>query len=421
MANLYRETAAAAAAAPPALAGELRADVVVVGGGFTGLSAALHLAELGMSVVLLEARDPGWGASGRNGGQVNPGLKHDPSVTQRDFGAERAARMVTFAGNAPDFVFELVRRLQLECAATRCGTLRAASHPKHLAKLRISAGQYERLGAPVEFLERDAIAAATGTTRYAGALLDHRGGALNPLSFARGLARAAAAAGAVVCGDSRALAIERSGSAWRVRTAGGSVVANSLVLATNGYTDGLWPDLRRTVVPVFGAIAATEPLEDGAAASILPGRQVLYESGAVTVYYRVDESRRLLIGGRGPMREIDAAADVPHIVAYARKLWPCLAATAWTHGWGGRLGFTADQYPHVYAPAEGVLVCLGYSGRGVALATAMGALLAKRLADPNTDFPMPITALKTIPFHGYWPISVPAAILLARIADRLGL
>jgi glycine/D-amino acid oxidase-like deaminating enzyme len=420
MANLYRDTAAAAVPTP-VLAGERHADVVVVGGGFTGLSTALHAAERGLSVVVLEAREPGWGASGRNGGQVNPGLKHDPSVVRRDFGAERAERMVRFAGNAPEFVFELLRRLKLECAATRCGSLRTAVHPKHLAKVRISAGQQLEFGAPVEFLEREAVAAATGTDRYSGALLDRRGGALNPLSFARGLARAAAAAGAVVCGDSRALAIEKSGSAWRVRTAGGSVVGNFVVLATNGYTDGLWPELRRSVVPVFGAIAATEPLGDDLAASILPGRQVCYESGAVTVYYRMDESRRLLIGGRGPMREIDAPADVPHIVAYARRLWPGLRDTAWTHGWGGRLGFTADQYPHVHEPAERVLVCLGYSGRGVALGTALGAELAKRIALPSEDFPLPITALKPIPLHGYWPISVPAAILLARLADRLGL
>jgi glycine/D-amino acid oxidase-like deaminating enzyme len=420
MTNLYRETAAAAPPAP-FFAGERRVDVTVVGGGFTGLSTALHAAERGMSVVLLEAREPGWGASGRNGGQINPGLKHDPDVVARDFGVERGGRMVEFAGNAPGCVFALVERLGLECAATRCGTLRAAVHPKHVDKVRRSAEQQQRLGAPVEFLEPAALAAATGTTRYAGGLLDRRGGALNPLCFARGLARAAAAAGALVCGDSRVLSIERAAGLWRVRTARGSVACDAVVLATNGYTDALWPELRRTVVPVFGAIAATEPLGEDIAASILPGRQVLYESGSVTVYYRVDETRRLLLGGRGPMREIEAPADVPNLLAYARRLWPALRETAWTHAWGGRLGFTADQYPHVHEPAEGVLACLGYSGRGVALGTALGAELARRLAGKADDFPLPITRLKPIPFHGYWPISVPAAILLARLADRLGL
>ncbi len=419
MTNLYEETAEPAASAPP-LAGDARADVVVVGGGLTGISTALHLAERGVCVVLLEAHEPGWGASGRNGGQVNPGLKHDPDVVERDFGAELGGRMVAFAGNAPAFVFDLVRRLAIRCEARQCGTLRAASHPKHLAKVRIAAEQYARRGAPVEFLDEGAIARATGTDRYVGAMLDRRGGALNPLSYARGLARAALQAGAMLHGATRVLGVERAGSAWCVRTAWGTVASAQLVLATNGYTDGIWPPLKRTVVPLFGAIAATEPLPEALAQSILPGGQVLYEAGTITVYYRLDGARRLLIGGRGPMREIEAASDIPHILAYARRLWPALSAARWTHGWGGRLGFTADQYPHVHEPAEGVLVCLGYSGRGVAMASAMGSELAARILDPVREMPLPVTALKPIALHGLWPITVPAAIQLARIADFLG-
>jgi len=420
MANLYLETAERAAPTPP-FAGERKADVVVIGGGFTGLSTALHLAERGAEVVLLEAREPGWGASGRNGGQVNPGLKHDPDTVERDFGAELGGRMLRFAGDAPAFVFALIERLGIRCELIRCGTLRAAKHPKHVARVRVTVEQLRRRGAPVEFLESEAVARATGTRVYQGALFDPRGGALNPLSYARGLSNAALAAGAAVHGNARVQSLAPERGAWRVRTAGGSVVARHVVLATNGYTDALWPRLSRTIVPVFGAIAASEPLHEAQAHAILPGGQVLYESGAVTVYYRVDADRRLIIGGRGPMQEIQSAADIPHIVNYARRLWPSLKDHRFTHGWGGRLGFTADQYPHVHEPADGVLVCLGYSGRGVALGTALGAALAQRISEPEKDFPMPITALKTIPFHGYWPISVPAAILVGRVADALGL
>src|SRR5271166_6399838 len=393
MANLYEETAEPAASTPP-LAGDARTDVVVVGGGLTGLSTALHLAERGVGVVLLEAHEPGWGASGRNGGQVNPGLKYDPDVVERDFGAELGGRMVAFAGNAPACVFDLIRRLGIRCEARQCGTLRAASHPKHLAKVRIAAEQYARRGAPVELLDR-----------YAGAMLDRRGGDLNPLSYARGLARAALQAGAILHGATRVQGVERAGSAWRMRTARGTVTSAQIVLATNGYTDGIWPRLKRTVVPLFGAIAATEPLPEALAQSILPGGQVLYEAGTVTVYYRLDGARRLLIGGRGPMREIAAASGIPHILAYARRLWPALSAARWTHGWGGRLGFTADQYPHLHEPAEGVLVCLGYSGRGVAMASAMGSELAARILDPARELPLPVTAMKPIALHGLWPIT----------------
>jgi glycine/D-amino acid oxidase-like deaminating enzyme len=420
MANLYLETAERAPAVTP-LSGDRKADVVVIGGGYTGLSTALHLAERGTEVVLLEAYEPGWGASGRNGGQVNPGLKHDPDVVEHDVGGELGVRLVAFAGAAPAFVFDLIERLGIPCEARRCGTLRAARHPKHLERVRVTAAQYARRGAPVELLDAAAIARATGTEHYLGALLDRRGGALNPLSYARGLARAATRAGAAVHGGTRVNGIERSGGAWRVRTATGQVSCTQVVLATNGYTDSLWPKLSRTVVPVFGAIAATEPLPDAIARDLLPGGQVLYESGAVTVYYRLDDGRRLIIGGRGPMQEIQTPADVPHILNYARRLWPALTGARWTHGWGGRLGFTADQYPHVHEPAEGVIACLGYCGRGVAMGTALGAALAKRILGDASEFPLPVTPMKPIPFHGYWPISVPAAILVGRVADSLGL
>jgi glycine/D-amino acid oxidase-like deaminating enzyme len=420
MANLYLETAERAEPVMP-LAGDRKADVVVIGGGYTGLSTALHLAERGTDVVLLEACEPGWGASGRNGGQVNPGLKHDPDTVERDVGGELGARLVAFAGGAPAFVFALIERLGIPCEARRCGTLRAARHPKHVARVRISAEQYARRGAPVEFLDPAAVARATGTAQYQGALLDRRGGALNPLSYARGLARAASRAGAAVHGGTRVSGIERSGAAWRVRTSGGQVSCTQVVLATNGYTDALWPKLSRTIVPVFGAIAASEPLPAGLARDLLPGRQVVYESGAVTVYYRLDDGQRLIIGGRGPMREIQSAADIPHILKYARRLWPALATVRFTHGWGGRLGFTADQYPHVHEPAGGVIACLGYCGRGVAMGTALGAALADRILGNTSEFPLPVTPVQPIPFHGYWPISVPAAILAGRVADSLGL
>ncbi|HMD72679.1 MAG TPA: FAD-dependent oxidoreductase, partial [Steroidobacteraceae bacterium] len=239
MTNLYQQAAEPAAATPP-LAGDARADVVVVGGGITGLSTALHLAERAVRIVLLEAEEPGWGASGRNGGQVNPGLKHDPDIVERDNGRELGASMVAFAGSAPAFVFDLIERLGVRCELRRCGTLRAAAHPKHLAPLRKTAEQHARRGAPVELLDQAAVARATGTDRYAGAMLDRRGGALNPLSYSRGLARAAQRAGAQIHGGTRVLRLERAGRAWRVRTATGTVTAAQIVLATNGYTDSIW-------------------------------------------------------------------------------------------------------------------------------------------------------------------------------------
>jgi len=369
--------------------------------------------------VLLEAQEPGFGASGRNGGQVNPGLKPDPDAVERRFGADLGGRMVAFAGAAPGFVFDLIERLRIDCAARRCGTLRAAVHPRHLTAVRITAEQHARRGAPVDMLDAAGIAEATGTDRYCGAMLDRRGGSLNPLSFARGLARAALAAGAAVHGQSRVLGLDRQGGAWRARTACGSVTAPRVLIATNGYTDDLWPGLRRSIVPVWSSIAATAPLPDSVRHRIMPGGHVLYESGTVTVYYRVDGDR-LLIGGRGPMREIGRANEIGYILDYAQRLWPSLDGVSWTHAWGGQLGMTRDHYPHIHEPAAGITVCLGYNGRGVALATALGAELAAKLTSDTARLDMPVSPVTPIPLHGLWRVAVAAMVARGRIADRFG-
>ncbi len=420
MAILYRDTAEPAVPTPP-LGGDARADVVVVGGGITGLSTALHAAEAGAKVIVLEAQDPGWGASGRNGGQVNAGLKLDPDIVERDFGVELGRRMNTLAGAAPAFVFDLIERHSIRCEARQNGTLRAAVRAQHAAKIRISVDQWLRRNAPVEFLNAAAVERVTGTGHYIAAMFDRRGGDLNPLSFARGLARAAIGAGAQVHGGTRALSLTSSGQSWNVHTALGTVTAANVVLATNGYTDGLWPKLRCTIVPLFGAIAASAKLPDAIARTVMPDRAVLYESGAITVYYRIDAQQRLLIGGRGPMREIHAASAIPHLLEYARKLWPVLKGVEWTHVWGGRLAMTRDQYPHIHEPARGVLICLGYNGRGVAMAATMGAQLARRIADPSASFDMPVTDMRSIPLHALWPIAVKAAIVRGRVSDFLGI
>jgi glycine/D-amino acid oxidase-like deaminating enzyme len=299
--------------------------------------------------------------------------------------------------------------------------LRAAIRTRQAGGIRNSVEQLARRGAPVELLDASAVERATGTDRYAAALFDRRGGDLNPLSYARGLARSAMGAGAVVYGGTRAVTVKRAGSGWHLKTPRGSVVCGHLILATNGYTDDLWPGLRRTIVPLFGAIAATAVLPPHLSRTIMPGRAVLYESGAITVYYRVDAAQRLLIGGRGPLREIDSPAAIPHLLAYAQRLWPELENVAWTHAWGGRLAMTRDQYPHVHEPAPGVLACMGYNGRGVAMASVMGALLAKRILSPALEFDMPISDPKIIRLHACWPLAVRAAILRGRLFDSLGL
>ncbi|MBS0243386.1 MAG: FAD-binding oxidoreductase, partial [Proteobacteria bacterium] len=396
--SLYADTARPAYPTPP-LDGDRTASVAIVGGGFTGLSTALHLAEKGVDVTLIEANEPGWGASGRNGGQINPGLKHDPDLVERDFGSDLGRRMVGMSWNAPNEVFELIKRYQIQCDASQSGTFRAAYTAASADGIRASFEQGAKRGMPVKLYEREEMREATGTDRYICALVDPRGGHVNPLGYARGLAQAAVQAGAKVHGETPARRMSRQGNRWRIETPTGTLSAEKVVLATNGYTDGLWPKLAQTIVPVFTGIVSTEPLPDKIAREVFPARSALYEMGSVTVYYRVDAQNRLLMGGRCRQRPVSGADQMRFLMKYAHKLWPQLKPFKFTHGWNGQIGVTMDHYPHIHEPAEGVTICLGYNGRGVAMATAMGRELANRITGgPNAEFNMPVSDLKTIPF-----------------------
>jgi glycine/D-amino acid oxidase-like deaminating enzyme len=419
--SLYADTARPAPATPP-LEGDRHASVAVVGGGFTGLSAALHLAAKGVDVVVLEANEPGWGASGRNGGQVNPGLKHDPDQVEADFGPDLGGRMVALSGNAPNVVFDLIQRHQISCSALQSGTLRSAISVSGGGEVRASAEQWIRRGGPVSVLERNEIGAVTGTDRYRAAMLDRRGGQVNPLGYARGLAQAAMQQGAAVHGGTRVLKAGKTGAGWRLDTARGVVTAEKLILATNGYTDNLWPGLRRSIVPVFSAIAATEPLPDALVRSIMPSRSSLYEIGNITVYYRIGTDNRLLMGGRSVQGDVTAPERLHYLTNYAVRLWPALRGVRWTHGWSGQLAYTPDHYPHIHEPDENVLVCLGYNGRGVAMSSAMGPELARRvMGGKAAAIDMPITTIREMPFHALWRSGVAARVAYGRIRDMLGL
>lgn len=420
-ASLYAGTAAPAPATPP-LDGDASAEVAIVGGGFTGLSTALHLAERGVSCLLLEAHEPGWGASGRNGGQVNPGLKHGPDAVEARFGPDLGSRMVAFSHAAPDAVFALVRRYQIRCAARQGGTLRVATSRAAADALRHLHVACQARGMPVRLLEGEALREAVGTAAYPLGLLDPRGGDLNPLGYARGLAAAAQALGARVHGGTPATALRPEADGWRIDTPRGRVRSRRVLLATNGYTGPLWPGLARSIVPVFSAIRATAPLPARVAAGLVPFRGSVFETGRITVYYRVDDEGRLLMGGRGPQRELNDPARLDYLTAHAERLWPQLRGVRWQQGWNGQLAVTPDHYPHVHEPAPGLLCCLGYNGRGVAMASHMGRILAARLAEGEAaPFDMPITPLRPLPMHRLWRLGVWAEVWRGRVLDRLGL
>ncbi|GAB6853351.1 NAD(P)/FAD-dependent oxidoreductase [Asaia astilbis] len=415
--SLYARHEASFTLAP--LTGKARAQIVVIGAGLTGLSAALHLAEAGRDVVVLDAHEPGWGASGRNGGQINPGLKTTPDQVLEDFGPERGAVLARRAWAAPDLVFDLISRHNIACDAVRSGTIRAATVASQMSALSSLAIQCTALGNEAELLTQEEISQRSGTAFYHGGMIDRRGGQLDPLAYTRGLALAAIKAGAKLHDRSAVSTLRRDGAGWSVVTPHGSIQAQQVILATNGYSGPVHDRLRRSIVPVFSAIAASAPLPPPWRARILAQRESLYELGEITTYYRIDAAGRLLMGGRSASRNLEGPEAFPYLIARARRLWPGLDKLEWEAGWNGQLALTLDHYPHLHQPEPGLLACVGYNGRGVAMATLMGQNLAELVQGGEALFPE--TPIKPIPFHFGWKAGVVAGIAKGRINDRLGL
>ncbi len=406
--------------ATPALEQDRQVDVAIVGAGYTGLVAALYLAEAGIDVCVLDAGEPGWGASGRNGGQVIPGLKFDPEQLIAKFGVARGEAMIQAAGGAADEVFALIERLGIDCDATRKGWIQPAASTVAMRGLEQRAGQWRARGVEVELLDEPAVARRIGSVNYLGAWVDPRAGSVQPLSYARGLARAAVQRGAAIYGHSRVTGLRREGSRWQLSTArGASISAERVLLAGNGYTDDLWPGLRQTLIAANSFIVATQPLPAHLRHSVLPGGEVCSDARRLLLYFKQDAQGRLLLGGRGPFPEPREAADWAHLERSLTGLFPQLAGVPIEYRWSGRVALTQDFLPHVHEPAPGLSMLLGYNGRGIALATCLGRHMAARLAGQGGDFPFPITPVRRIPLHGLQRLYLGAGIAWYRLLDAL--
>lgn len=404
----------------PRLDAELRADVAVIGAGYTGLSAALHVATAARDVVVLEAREIGDGGSGRNGGQVIAGLKHDPDVLEARFGERVGGQLAARAAEAPDLVFELIRRHAIECDAARTGWLQLAASPAHLGALERRARQWRARGADVAVLSDREAAQLTGTTRYCGGWIDRRGGTVQPLAYLRGLARAALAGGVRLFTRSAAERLSSSGGTWRVETAHGTVVARTVIAATDAYTDRALDDLRRTVVAVPSIQVATTPLPAALRAKILPGGQSVSDTRRLLSYFRLDCAGRLVLGTRGSYADVPVPANTQAHERALREIYPELDGLPLEYRWGGFVALTRDGLPHLHEPAPGLLAGLGYNGRGVAMATAMGRLLARRaLGESAESLDFPVTPVRPIRLHGLSRLGARATIRYLQVRDAL--
>ncbi|NKX62860.1 FAD-binding oxidoreductase [Labrenzia sp. 5N] len=410
--------------AHPVLDGSHTCTVCVIGGGYTGLSAALHLAERGVDVILLEANRIGWGASGRNGGQVGSGQRMDQTVLEERHGKSHARLLWDLAEDSKVLVKDLIIRHQIACDYTP-GILHA-DHRKsfveesrdYVEHLRLVYG-YE----DIRFVGPDEIGEQVGSPRYYGGSLDTGAGHLHPLNFALGLGQAAEAAGARIFEETKVTGIDGQGTGRiTVRTGQGDVRAEHVILACNGYLGRLDRQTAAHVMPINNFIVATEPFSEDEAQKIIRNNVAVADSKFVINYFRLSADRRLLFGGgenygyRFP-EDIKAFVREPML-----EIFPQLSDVAIDYGWGGTLAITPKRMPYFARIAPNMLTAGGYSGHGVAMATLGGQVLAEAVTGTAGRFDV-FEKLNVPAFPGGDRLRFPLLVLAMTwfsLRDRLG-
>ena len=378
------------------LDGDLTCDVAIVGGGFTGLSTALHGAEAGLNCQVLEAEHVGYGGSGRNVGLVNAGLWLPPQDVHNRLGKAKGAELIDRLGKMPEYVFDLIEKHQIQCEATRTGTIHAAHSAKGYEDLARRTKEWKRLGAPVDLLGAEEVARKAGTSKFFGGLLDQRAGTINPMGYARGLARAAISAGAKISTGVRAVKLSRQGDLWKVKTNRGTVTAKYVVLGTNAYSDDLWPGLRQTYTMIHFFQLSTEPLGDRAN-HILPERQGLWDTNPIMFSLRRDAFGRLIIGSMGAVHGGKHGLSRRWAEKNLARLFPELGKVEFDNAWHGQIAMTPDHLFHIHRLADGLYTPVGYNGRGITTGTMFGKALAGLMTGAGEDtLPVPVTPLEPV-------------------------
>lgn len=417
----YAATANLSLSFPP-LRGAATADVCIVGGGYTGLSAALHLRQRGYSVILLEANCIGWGASGRNGGHVGTGQRAGQAQLEKWVGQAQAQALWQLGLEAVETVCDLVAEHNIDCDL-RSGNLHVASKPDDAAELAAEVDHLNRVYHydDLRYVEADELAGMTSGQGFHGATLDSGARHLHPLNYALGLARAAADAGATLHEGSRVTHYRENGKV-QVSTAAGSVSCDYLVLACNGYLERLEPRAAGRIMPINNYMLATEPLSDALAARLIRDDCSMSDTLFVVNYWKLSADRRLLFGG-GESYSRRYPADIKGFVRkYMLRIYPELAQTRIDYGWGGTLAITLNRMPDFGRLSQGVFYAHGYSGHGVPTATLAGKLLAEVISGSAERFDV-MASVPSPRFPGgtllRWPGLV-AGMLFYSLRDRLG-
>ncbi|MBV8449883.1 MAG: FAD-binding oxidoreductase [Hyphomicrobiales bacterium] len=378
---------------------ELSCDVVVIGAGYTGLSAALHLAKSGKKVVVLEAHEIGFGASGRNSGLVNAGMWMMPDDLVATLGPIYGKRLISLLGEAPKDVFALAARYGMDCEADHRGTYHLAVGESGLSQLRERVSQWQRLGAKIELLDANETAKRTGAIGYKGSIYDTRAGTIQPLAYARGLARAALGEGARIFTDSPVASFERVGAEWSVKTELGKVRATWLVVATDAYSLGPAAPIRNEEVLLPYFQISTHKLSDNVRKTILPNGGGTWDTKTVLSGFRLDKAGRLIVGSVGALESTGLRIHRAWARRYIRRIFPQLDEIEFETEWYGKIGMTSDHLPRLHIFGPNSVGISGYNGRGIAPGTVMGREIANLITGKVDLDGMPLPVSK---------VSVPA-------------
>ncbi len=417
MGNYYEATKRVDLTTAP-LDGDVAVDVAIIGGGITGVSAALHLAERGYNVALVEAEHIGWGASGRNGGQALPGFGASETKVKSLVGAERAKKLWDMSMEAVDLLHGQIQRFGIPCDPV-IGYLHAAVKPRHVRELRESQEELAALGAPVgRVLEGEELQARLASPRYLAALEDNVAGHIHPLNYTLGLAKAAQAAGAKLYTQTKVLQVER-GKTVTVKTSRGTISASFLLVSGGAYLGDLMAPIAGYIMPVGTYIIATEQRAD--VREMIPGNEAVADLNFVLDYFRRSADDRMLFGGRVSYSTLPPPSLAASMLRRAQKVFPQLRNARVEYCWGGNVDISVNRAPHFGKLADNILFCQGFSGHGVALTGLAGKLVAEAIAGQAERFDV-FTQIPHAKFPGGRRFRVPALLLATtyfRLRDML--
>ncbi len=398
------------------------ADAVIIGAGFTGLSAAIETARAGRSTVVVDAEQAGWGCSSRNGGQISTSIKPTWQELCRRYGRERGTAIAREGHNALAWIEDFINRETIDCDFAVVGRFHAAHSERAFERLTVSVGERPpELEIPAEIVPRSEQHRVLGTDAYYGGVIYPRHASLDPAKFHKGLVERALAAGAIIVEHCRATGIERHGKGVSVTTERGTVRARDVIVATNGYTGTLTPWQRRRVIPIGSYVIATEPIPSALMDRLMPSQRIVSDTRKVVYYYRPSPDRsRIVFGGRVSASETDPRISGPRLYSDLIALFPELADVRISHSWMGFVAYTFDTLAHT-GVHDGIHYAMGYCGSGVSMAAYLGMRTGQKvlgLTQARTGFDD--IAFPTRPLYTGKPWFVAATVAYYRWLDRLG-